>query len=346
MAETEVRGEIPGYEEMDAALRTAWYPVARVADLADGPKGATLLDTDLVVFATEDGDPRVTSARCLHRGADLAMGCVRGEAIECPYHGWRWRGQDGVCVGVPSAGTDGVVGTGKLRIQAYPTVERWGLVWTCLAEEPPDPPASPPELKELVLAYRCGDPIPHDCSFALQMENVRDVAHFPFVHRSNLGGLPHTVEKFPVRREGAEVWAEYDVPSQEPPPGEEDVKTDIYLAYRMRTHAMAPALAVIVFEVEGKGSRVIINAPRPVNRHECVVYPVFGFDPDYSAEELDAQVAIEMEIFLEDKEVLDRVRPKEIPFTGEALEVSTASDRYTRAYRKALLEFYGSGRAE
>jgi phenylpropionate dioxygenase-like ring-hydroxylating dioxygenase large terminal subunit len=343
MADSQPQGDIPTYEEMEAALRRAWYPVARSADLAEGPRSATLLDEDLVVFETEDGHPCVTSARCLHRGADLTQGCVRGDAIQCAYHGWRWRGEDGVCVGIPSAGTEGVVGTGKLRIAAYPAHERWGLVWTCLAEDPPDPPAPPPELEELELTYRCGDPIPHDCSFALQMENVRDVAHFPFVHRSTLGGLPHEVSPIPVRREGTEVWATYDIPAQQPPEGEDTANTDIYRAYRLRAHAMAPAFTVIVFEVEGMGSRLIINAPSPVGRYECVVYPVFGFDGAFTEEFLDSQVAIEMAIFLEDRDVLDRLKPKEIPFGGEVVETSTASDRYTGEYRKALLEFYRQG---
>ncbi|XP_042148702.1 cholesterol 7-desaturase nvd [Ixodes scapularis] len=43
-------------------------------------------------------------AYCPHLGANLGvMGRVVGDCIECPFHGWRFRGEDGVCTHVPYA---------------------------------------------------------------------------------------------------------------------------------------------------------------------------------------------------------------------------------------------------
>jgi phenylpropionate dioxygenase-like ring-hydroxylating dioxygenase large terminal subunit len=37
-------------------------------------------------------------------------------------------------------------------------------------------------------------------------ENFRDVAHFPFVHRSTMGHIPQVVEPLDVERRGTEVF--------------------------------------------------------------------------------------------------------------------------------------------
>lgn len=47
----------------------------------------------------------MVDAYCPHLGADLAAGGrVVGSCIECPFHGWRFRGEDGKCTHIPYAG--------------------------------------------------------------------------------------------------------------------------------------------------------------------------------------------------------------------------------------------------
>jgi phenylpropionate dioxygenase-like ring-hydroxylating dioxygenase large terminal subunit len=124
-----------------AALRRGWYPVARTLDL-DRPRQAMLLGRRLVVFRTLDGYPRVLPDRCLHRGGALHRGAVIGDSIECPHHGWRWRGADGQCVYIPSHGPPTPIPQASV-IEAFPAVERYGLVWTCVG----DPLTGPPHLQ-------------------------------------------------------------------------------------------------------------------------------------------------------------------------------------------------------
>jgi phenylpropionate dioxygenase-like ring-hydroxylating dioxygenase large terminal subunit len=111
-------------------LRRGWFPVARGVDL-DCPRRATLFGRRLVVFRSADGDPRVLPDRCLHRGGELHRGAVLGDAIECPYHRWQWRGTDGRCVFIPSDGSSAPIPNTAV-IGAYPAVECFGLVWTCV----------------------------------------------------------------------------------------------------------------------------------------------------------------------------------------------------------------------
>lgn len=57
-----------------------------------------------MAFRTQDGVAHVMDAYCPHLGANLGvMGRVVGDCIECPFHGWRFRGKDGVCTHVPYA---------------------------------------------------------------------------------------------------------------------------------------------------------------------------------------------------------------------------------------------------
>src|ERR1700760_63600 len=101
--------------EGDVAARTrafarAWFPVARDADLAS-PVLATLLGTRLVVFRTGGGEIVVLRNRCPHRGG------------KC--------GADGSCTHIPANGVGGQVPK-NAKVDSYPVVTRYGLVWTCL----------------------------------------------------------------------------------------------------------------------------------------------------------------------------------------------------------------------
>ena len=56
------------------------------------------------MFRGEDGKAYVLDAYCPHLGANLAVGGqVVGNCIECPFHGWRFNGNDGKCVKIPYA---------------------------------------------------------------------------------------------------------------------------------------------------------------------------------------------------------------------------------------------------
>jgi len=66
----------------------------------------------VAVFRGDDGKAYVVDAYCPHLGANLGVGGrVVGGCIECPFHGWQFRGEDGKCVKIPYAekGTAGSV---------------------------------------------------------------------------------------------------------------------------------------------------------------------------------------------------------------------------------------------
>ncbi|MDJ0952645.1 MAG: glutamate synthase-related protein [Acidimicrobiia bacterium] len=70
--------------------------IAEWADLADRrPSGALVGNTDLVIIRYDD-EVSVLYGRCLHRGALLEDGSIRGEDLVCGLHGWDYRFRTGV----------------------------------------------------------------------------------------------------------------------------------------------------------------------------------------------------------------------------------------------------------
>ena len=81
-------------------LANAWHPVAFSADVTDAPIGRTLLATPLVIWRDSKGVAHATSDVCIHRGTALSTGCVKGDEIMCPYHGWQFN-SNGICTFIP-----------------------------------------------------------------------------------------------------------------------------------------------------------------------------------------------------------------------------------------------------
>ena len=88
------------YSEM---LWGFWYPALR-SDQVRGRKlqRAMLLEVPLVIGRDKAGKAFALRDICPHRGVPLSAGKILSEGtVECPYHGWRFRG-DGVCSAIPS----------------------------------------------------------------------------------------------------------------------------------------------------------------------------------------------------------------------------------------------------
>ena len=56
------------------------------------------------MFRDTNGHVHALDAFCPHLGANLAVGGkVKGSCLECPFHAWRFNGDDGKCVNIPGA---------------------------------------------------------------------------------------------------------------------------------------------------------------------------------------------------------------------------------------------------
>jgi nitrite reductase/ring-hydroxylating ferredoxin subunit len=123
-----------------------WYVVAESAELAAGTVlTRRYFDKELVVFRGEGGEAALLDAFCPHLGAHLGKGgCVAGETIRCPFHGWRFDGR-GRCLEVPFAQKI----PPKAEARSYPVREVGGFVFAWYDEAGGAPAWDPPALPEL-----------------------------------------------------------------------------------------------------------------------------------------------------------------------------------------------------
>jgi phenylpropionate dioxygenase-like ring-hydroxylating dioxygenase large terminal subunit len=110
-----------------------WYPVVLAAAVTEHPLGVTLLDQPLVVYRF-DGQIVVADDLCPHRGMRLSLGKAfdDGLGIRCPLPRSPVRGRGQV------RGDPRPSGRKDPNLRAYGAVERYGLLWTCLASLPGD----------------------------------------------------------------------------------------------------------------------------------------------------------------------------------------------------------------
>lgn len=159
-----------------------WYPAISSTELGDQPAKIRMLGQDFVVFRDANGKPHCLSDTCVHRGGSLSGGKMNGDCIQCPYHGWEYNGA-GECVRIPSLGPNPRI-PGRTRIDAYPTCEKYGLVFAFLgdlpeAERPPIleiPEYDSPDWRSTWINYQI--PVNYERS----IENGLDPAHNEFVH--------------------------------------------------------------------------------------------------------------------------------------------------------------------
>ncbi len=159
-----------------------WYPAAEGAKLAATPLQVQMLGQDFVLYRDSQGKAHCLANVCVHRGGSLAAGRIKGDCIECPYHGWRYDG-DGRCTRIPTIAPDAKL-PARAKVDSYPVEERYGLVFAFLGDLPEE------ERIPIMAIPEYGQPgwaatIQHwlfDLNYERSMENGVDPAHNEFVH--------------------------------------------------------------------------------------------------------------------------------------------------------------------
>ncbi len=163
-----------------------WYAAEESKNLTDKPMHVRLLNQDFVFFRDSSGKAHCLSNVCCHRGASLAHGKIKGDCVECPYHGWQYDGE-GVCQRIPSMGQDANIPS-RAKVDAYPTQERYGLIFTFLGDLPEE---ERPPIMEIPEWDQEGwrttlQRFDWNFDYKRSIENALDLAHNEFTHTTQM----------------------------------------------------------------------------------------------------------------------------------------------------------------
>jgi 3-ketosteroid 9alpha-monooxygenase subunit A len=176
------------------------------------------------------GAARVLDAHCPHLGAHLGVGGrVRGDGIQCPFHGWRFDAA-GRCVEVPRLERP----PPEARVRSYPVCERNESihVWVHAHQQAPD--WEPGELRPGgAECWTDWTTRRYEVRTHVQElgENILDLPHFWNVHEMDVGGDRH----FEARFEAHQMIVEQSLAVTSGAPGVE---------VRARTVNSGPGLSV------------------------------------------------------------------------------------------------------
>jgi 3-ketosteroid 9alpha-monooxygenase subunit A len=167
-----------------ARFARGWHCLGLADSFRDGkPHAVEAFGTKLVVFGTEDGKLNVLDGYCRHMGGDLTQGTIKGNAVACPFHDWRWSG-NGRCVDIPYAKRVPL----RARTRSWITLEenKQLFVWNDPQGNPPPEHVTIPRIDAAFSdewSNWTWDSVVIDGANCREIiDNVVDMAHFFYIH--------------------------------------------------------------------------------------------------------------------------------------------------------------------
>jgi nitrite reductase/ring-hydroxylating ferredoxin subunit len=277
---------VGGYNE-------SWYPICTSEELGRASVlSVVFMNGRVVAWRSEDGVAHVTSPFCPHLGADLGLGTVIGNNLRCVYHHWQFNG-DGICVEHPKG--DAIPERAKLF--AFPTQERYGLVWAFNGSTPTFdlPDFSIPDEKLTWIID--DDPYQYPCDPYIIYSNSLDFAHLEAVHGLVLVSDPNDVDITPLK-------IDYRQKMRHALFGDMDQHVRIYGSNIFSLDGMMGPMHVIA-----------MSTARPTTPGHCKEYGVTLTHNDGTPDEVQARLKMmegfKDELVKDDKPILStlRVRP-------------------------------------
>ncbi|MFD8561447.1 Rieske 2Fe-2S domain-containing protein [Streptosporangium canum] len=326
-------------------LKNFWYAVEFGHAVDRRPRRVTCLGQDFVIWRRRDGRIACLSDLCVHRGGALSMGTPAGDdSIACPYHGWEYE-PDGRCVKIP-ANPPGRGIPLKARVDSYPVIERYGMVWAFLGdlpeEERPPIPHIPQHEDPAFRAVYWETTV--DANYERTLENVVDAAHTPFVHGTAFGN-PDRPEIPDYEITGDDWHAEADILLSPPlpkglwgalarrgPRAEHVVVSNgWYLPNIVKLHVRLPF-----------GDLVLYDHNIPLGQTRTLV-KIVGYRNFFTGKWADGNAVKRIEkIFEQDRPVVENQRPELLPFDLSA-ELHIRSDALQVAYRRRRRQLMDQG---
>ena len=318
-------------------LINLWYVAQWSEKVKDRPVRVRMLGQDFVLFRDTANKVHCLHDVCLHRGGSLAGGQTRGDCIACPYHGWRYDG-DGRVTLVPSEGAE-FKPPRRARIDAYPTAERYGMIWVFLGDAPEAERFPLPEFPEYDdPAWKSlTDNWQWKADAARIVENGIDIAHSSFVHPT-FGTEATAHDNHIVAMEKTEYWGKSEN-IQYPPKFK-----DNWLRKRMRRDRQPTVttpewflnglVARIRIDINDRMALIMFDCNTPIDEHNTRTFATQlrnFFKHDFFDKGSRKRL---LKIFAEDTVIVERVAPAYLA-ADLSNELSVKDDRFMSSFRNA-----------
>jgi phenylpropionate dioxygenase-like ring-hydroxylating dioxygenase large terminal subunit len=321
-------------------FKNFWYACELGSALTEKPKRVRALGQDLALYRTRAGKAVALSDLCIHRGGSLSMGHVQDDCVRCPYHGWKFD-ESGKCVEIPANGPGKAVPQ-RARVDAYPTEERYGLVWVFLgdlpeAERPPIPVFEEFEDPEFYPLWGIFD---WKANYERVIENGIDIAHAPWVHKNTFGNVERpTVDDYEVE---AQEWGfKARIPLASPRRNIFGKQTGTKVVHTA-VGVHLPHVTTLDLDLPNGFKMRLFDANLPVDEHHTRTFWIMlrNFFPYRWADPMSRRSVTK--IFLEDQPFVEAQRPELGPDELSA-ELHVKADAAQLAYRKLRQEAIDRG---
>ncbi len=175
-----------------------WYAILPSKAVKRGQiVGVKRLNMELALFRSDSGDIGCVTDQCTHRGAALSKGKVKGNCVQCPFHGLEFDVK-GRCVFIPANGRASNADISRYNVKHHPVRERHGIVYLWYGEEGTVTEELPFFEGDVDASYACSELADEwNSHYSRCIENQLDVVHLPFVHSTTIGRGNKTVVNGP-----------------------------------------------------------------------------------------------------------------------------------------------------
>lgn len=185
-------------------LNNAWYVAAWASEVTcERPLGRVILERPIVLWRDSNGQAIALQDRCPHRFLPLSLGRIKDGQLVCGYHGLGFNDQ-GRCVHNPHGNQ---LPPKAARVQSYPLVERWSMLWIWMG----DPALAEPDLIPSFARfdsegfYVGKGYLLLQANYQLETDNLMDLSHLDYVHPDSLGSGNDVQAETEVVQEGRTV---------------------------------------------------------------------------------------------------------------------------------------------
>lgn len=164
-------------------LKNAWYVAAWSDEIINELQQVKVLGEKICMFRNTEGEVIAMEDACPHRKLPLSKGRIKGDTVECGYHGLTFDCA-GQCVWAPGGGRI----PSAARVRPFPVHEKYGLVWIWMGN------AAIADVEDIIdipnfdspeWGINRGAAMELNCNYLLMCDNLLDPTHVAWVHESS-----------------------------------------------------------------------------------------------------------------------------------------------------------------